>query len=123
MQQVWYTPAEYVAKDLFELTVDNIKPDRTDGDLLFQTMLELDCPLSSRLESFTINGKKVYSIADGYIMACFETGVTDETISKIAQKRPRFFVMRDSSMANDSIAVNFEQLFKSYSPDTHLKVY
>lgn len=123
MQQVWYTPAEYVAKDLFELTVDNIKPDRTDGDLLFQTMLELDCPLSSRLESFTINGKKVYSIADGYIMACFETGVTDETISKIAQKRPCFFVMRDSSMANDSIAVNFEQLFKSYSPDTHLKVY
>lgn len=123
MQQVWYTPAEYVAKDLFELTVDNIKPDRTDGDLLFQTMLELDCPLSSRLEFFTINGKKVYSIADGYIMACFETGVTDETISKIAQKRPRFFVMRDSSMANDSIAVNFEQLFKSYSPDTHLKVY
>lgn len=123
MQQVWYTPTEYVAKDLFELTVDNIKPDRTDGDLLFQTMLELDCPLSSRLESFTINEKKVYSIADGYIMACFETGVTDETISKIAQKRPRFFVMRDSSMANDSIAVNFEQLFKSYSPDTHLKVY
>lgn len=123
MQQVWYTPAEYVAKDLFELTVDNIKPDRTDGDLLFQTMLELDCPLSSRLESFTINGKKVYSIADGYIMACFETGITDETISKIAQKRPCFFVMRDSSMANDSIAVNFEQLFKSYSPDTHLKVY
>ena len=113
MQQVWYTPTEYVAKDLFELTVD----------LLFQTMLELDCPLSSRLESFTINEKKVYSIADGYIMACFETGVTDETISKIAQKRPRFFVMRDSSMANDSIAVNFEQLFKSYSPDTHLKVY
>lgn len=123
MQQVWYTPTEYIAKDLFELTVDNIKPDRTDGDLLFQTMLELDCPLSSRLESFTINEKKVYSIADGYIMACFETGVTDETISKIAQKRPRFFVMRDSSMANDSIAVNFEQLFKSYSPDTHLKVY
>lgn len=123
MQQVWYTPTEYIAKDLFELTVDNIKPDRTDCDLLFQTMLELDCPLSSRLESFTINEKKVYSIADGYIMACFETGVTDETISKIAQKRPRFFVMRDSSMANDSIAVNFEQLFKSYSPDTHLKVY
>lgn len=123
MQQVWYTPNDYVAQDLFESTVDNVKPDRTAADLLFQAMLELDCPLSSKIEITIIHDKTVYSVADGYMMACFEPGVTDEVISEIAQSKPYYFVMRDSSMANDSVAVNFEQLFKSYSPDTHLKVY
>lgn len=123
MQQVWYTPNEYVAQDLFEATVDNVKSDRNAEDLLFQAMLELDCPLSSKVEKLTICGKTVYSVADGYLMACFEEGVDDEIISSIAQKKPYYFVMRDSSMTNDSVAVNFEQIFKSYSPDTHLKVY
>ena len=123
MQQVWYTPNEYVAQDLFEATVDNVKSDRDAEDLLFQAMLELDCPLSSKVEKLTICGKTVYSVADGYLMACFEEGVDDEVISAIAQKKPYYFVMRDSSMTNDSVAVNFEQIFKSYSPDTHLKVY
>ena len=123
MQQVWYTPSEYVTKDLFESTVDNVKSDRDAEDLLFQAMLELDCPLSSKVEKQTVCGKTVYSIADGYLMACFESGVDDTVISEIAQKKPYYFVMRDSSMDNDSVAVNFEQLFKSYSPDSHLKVY
>ena len=123
MQQVWYTPNEYVAQDLFEATVDNVKSDRDAEDLLFQAMLELDCPLSSKVEKLIICGKTVYSVADGYLMACFEEGVDDEVISAIAQKKPYYFVMRDSSMTNDSVAVNFEQIFKSYSPDTHLKVY
>lgn len=123
MQQVWYTPNDYVTKDLFASTVDNIKLDRTADDLLFQAMLELDCLLSSKIETTIIHGKTVYSVADGYMMACFEPGVTDKVISEIAQSKPYYFVMRDSSMANDSVAVNFEQLFKSYSPDTHLKVY
>ena len=123
MQQVWYTPSEYVTKDLFESTVDNVKSDRDAEDLLFQAMLELDCPLSSKVEKQTVCGTTVYSIADGYLMACFESGVDDTVISEIAQKKPYYFVMRDSSMDNDSVAVNFEQLFKSYSPDSHLKVY
>lgn len=123
MQQVWYTPNDYVAQNLFESTVDNVKLDRTADDLLFQAMLELDCPLSSKIETTIIHGKTVYSVADGYMMACFEPGVTDEVISEIAQSKPYYFVMRDNCMANDSVAVNFEQLFKSYSPDTHLKVY
>lgn len=123
MQQVWYTPNEYVAKNLFEATVDNVKSDRTPEDLLFQAMLELDCPLSSKIESIQIHGKTLYDVADGYLMACFEEGVTDEIISEIAQKCPYYFVMRDSSLANDSVAVNFEQIFKSYSPDTKLKVF
>ncbi len=123
MQQIWYTPNEYVAKDLFESTVDNIKLDRTDEDLLFQAMLELDCPLSSKIEIIEIGNKKVYSVADGFVLACFAQDVTDDVITAIAKKNPVYFVMRDKSMANDSVAVNIEQLFKSYSPETRLKVY
>ena len=123
MQQVWYTPNEFVAKDLFEATVDNVKSDRTAEDLLFQAILELDCPLSSKIETIQIQGKTIYNVAEGYLMACFEEGLTDGIISEIAQKFPYYFVMRDRSLSNDSVAVNFEQIFKSYSPDTKLKVF
>ncbi len=123
MEQVWYTPAEYVEQDLFKDTVENVKSSRKPEDLLFQVMLELDCTLSSKIEILEINGKSVFSVSDGYLMACFEKGVTDDVISEIAQKKPHYFVMRDNSMASDSVAVNFAQLFMSYSPDTILKVY
>ena len=123
MEQVWYTPAEYVEQDLFKDTVENVKSSRKPEDLLFQVMLELDCTLSSKIEILEINGKSVFSVSDGYLMACFEKGVTDDVISEIAQKKPHYFVMRDNSMASDSVAVNFAQLFMSYSPETILKVY
>ena len=123
MEQVWYTPAEYVEQDLFKETVENVKSSRKPEDLLFQVMLELDCTLSSKIEILEINGKSVFSVSDGYLMACFEKGVTDDVISEIAQKKPHYFVMRDNSMASDSVAVNFAQLFMSYSPETILKVY
>lgn len=123
MEQVWYTPAEYVEQDLFKDTVENVKSSRSPEDLLFQVMLELDCPLSSKIEILEVNGKSIFSVSDGYLMACFEKDVTDDVISKIAQKKPHYFVMRDNSMASDSVAVNFAQLFMAYSPDTILKVY
>lgn len=123
MQQVWYSPNDYVIQDLFEATVDNVKSDRSAEDLLFQAMLELDCPLSSKIETVQIHGKTLYNVAEGYLMACFEEGITDDIITEIAKKTPYFFVMRDSSLANDSVAVNFEQIFKSYSPETKLKVF
>ena len=123
MEQVWYTPAEYVEQDLFKDTVENVKSSRSPEDLLFQVMLELDCTLSSKIEILEINDKSVFSVSDGYLMACFEKDVTDDVISKIAQKKPHYFVMRDNSMASDSVAVNFAQLFMSYSPETILKVY
>lgn len=123
MQQVYYTPEEYVAGDLFANTVDNIKEDRTAEDLLFQAMLELDVPLSAKITTCTIGGKEVFNVSDGYIMACFDKGLTDEVIADIAKRKPYYFVMRDSGMADDSVAVNFEQLFKSYSPETILKVF
>ena len=123
MQQVYYTPEETVAKNLFEATIDNIKPDRTSEDLLFQAMLELNVPLSAKIEKQSVKGKELFSVESGYILACFDNNLTDEIITEIAKMKPYYFVMRDSSMADDSVAVNFEQLFKSYSPDTILKVF
>lgn len=121
MKDVYYSPADYKA-DLFDLMTDNIKEDRTPEDLLFQVMLDLGIELSSKIEETVIAGKKVFDVADGFLIACFDADVTDETIKAIAQKQPYYFVMRDSSLANDSVAANFEQIFATYSPDTVRKV-
>ena len=121
MKDVYYSPADYEA-DLFDFMTDNIKEDRTPEDLLFQVMLDLGVELSSKIEETVIAGKKVFNVADGFLIACFDADVTDETIKAIAQKQPYYFVMRDSSLANDSVATNFEQIFDTYSPDTVRKV-
>lgn len=121
MKDVYYNPADYEA-DLFDMMTDNIKEDRTPEDLLFQVMLDLGIELSSKIEETVIAGKKVFDVADGFLIACFDADVTDETIKVIAQKQPYYFVMRDSSLANDSVATNFEQIFATYSPDTVRKV-
>ena len=121
MKDVYYSPADYEA-DLFDFITDNIKEDRTPEDLLFQVMLDLGIELSSKIEETVIAGKKVFDVADGFLIACFDADVNDETIKAIAQKQPYYFVMRDSSLANDSVATNFEQIFATYSPDTVRKV-
>ncbi|MDL2220724.1 site-specific DNA-methyltransferase [Eubacteriales bacterium OttesenSCG-928-N14] len=121
MKDVYYNPADYEA-DLFSTLTDNIKDDRTAEDLLFQVMLDLGVLLSSKIEESTIAGKKVFDVADGFLIACFDENVTEETITAIAQKEPYYFVMRDSSMANDNVATNFEQIFATYSPETVRKV-
>ena len=121
MKDVYYNPADYEA-DLFDMMTDNIKEDRTPEDLLFQIMLDLGIELSSKIEETVVAGKKVFDVADGFLIACFDANVTDETIKAIAQKQPYYFVMRDSSLANDCVATNFEQIFATYSPDTVRKV-
>lgn len=121
MKPVYYTPDEVGQEDLFSL-VDNVKPDRTPEDLLFQVMLDLGVLLSSPIEVKEIAGKKVFNVADGFLLACFDHEVTEETVKAIAQKKPYYAVFRDSSMANDSVATNFEQIFETYSPDTVRKV-
>ena len=121
MKEVYYNPAEYEAS-LFPRLEDNIKEDRTPEDLLFQVMLDLGVLLSSKIEETTIAGKKVFNVADNYLIACFDSNVTEETIKAIAKQKPYYFVMRDSSMANDSVATNFDQIFATYSPDTVRKV-
>lgn len=115
MQDVYYTPADFNERDLFE---DNIKSDRTEEDLLFQTMIELGIELSAKIEQTQIAGKTVWNVSDGYLMACFDEAVNETTITEIAKQKPYYFVMRDKSLANDNVADNFEQIFNHYSKDT-----
>lgn len=121
MKDVYYNPAEY-EMSFFDTLADNIKEDRTPEDLLFQVMLDLGVLLSSKIEETTISGKKVFNVADGFLYACFDANVTEDVITEIAKKEPYYFVMRDSSMANDSVATNFDQIFATYSPSTVRKV-
>ena len=115
MEDVYYTPAEFNESKLFE---DNVKPDRTEEDLLFQTMTELGVELSAKIEKMSIGGKNVWSVSDGYLMACFDAEVNETTITEVARRKPFYFVMRDSSLANDQVADNFEQIWQEYSDET-----
>lgn len=121
MKEVYYTPAD-TEVSMFDTLSDNIKEDRTAEDLLFQVMLDLGVLLSSKIEETEICGKKVFTVADGFLMACFDKDVGEDTITEVAKQKPYYFVMRDSGFRNDSVAVNFEQIFNAYSPDTVRKV-
>lgn len=121
MKNVYYSPSEFGSESLDDL-ISNIKEDRTPEDLLFQVMLDLGVLLSSKIEETTIAGKKVFNVEDNYLIACFDDNVTEEVITAIAKQKPYYFVMRDSSMATDSVGANFEQIFATYSPDTVRKV-
>lgn len=117
MKDVYYKPSD-VTNDLFAQTEDNIKGDRTDEDLLFQMMLEMAVPLSAKISSENICGKKVLVIDDDYLIACFDKDITDEVVTDIAKRKPQYFVMRDSSAMDDSVITNFETIFLTYSKDT-----
>ncbi len=121
MTDVYYNPAETSQDDLKNL-ISNIKTDRTPEDLLFQVMLELGILLSSKIEETTVGGKKVFNVADNFLIACFDDNVTDETVTAIAKQKPVYAVLRDSSFATDSVAANFEQIFATCSPDTVRRV-
>ena len=121
MKDVYYNPSQVGQQSLFDMT-DNIKEDRTPEDLLFQVMLDLGVLLSSKIEEKIIAGKKVFNVADGFLIACFDNDVTEEIVKSVAQEKPYYAVFRDSSMANDSVATNFEQIFATYSPETVRKV-
>ena len=121
MQDIYYSPKDISQADLFS-QVDNVKPDRTGEDLLFQVMLELGATLDSKIETTTIAGKTIYNVAEGYLVACFDPDVTDDVVKSIAQMQPAYAVLRDTSMKDDSSATNFEQIFKTYSPDTVTKI-
>lgn len=121
MKDVYYKPSDVKQAEL-DLFTDNIKEDRTPEDLLIQVMLDLGVLLSSKVEEEEIAGKKVFSVADGYLMACFDRDVTDDVVTAIARKHPFYAVFRDSSFSSDSVAANFEQIFDTYSPQTVRKV-
>ena len=121
MQDVYYSPADTTQSNIFNL-VDNVKEDRTPEDLLFQVMLELGATLDSKIDTTSIEGKQIFNVEDNYLVACFERDIDDEVVTAIAKMQPQYAVLRDTSMATDSTATNFEQIFKTYAPDTVTKV-
>ncbi len=121
MKDVFYSPKETSQLELFRY-VDNVKDDRTSEDLLFQVMLELGATLDSKIEESEVDGKTIFNVADGYLVACFDQKVTDEVVTAIAKMQPTYAVLRDTSLANDATATNFEQIFKTYAPNTTTKI-
>ena len=121
MKEVFYKPEEFDQENI-ALFADNVKADRTDEDLLFQTMLSHKIELSVKIEELTLAGKKAFSVDDGYLIACFDKDITIDTIEAIAKRKPVYAVVRDASFNGDSTAENFEQIFRQFSPDTVRKV-
>ena len=121
MEDIYYSPKDINQATLFS-QVDNVKPDRTGEDLLFQVMLELGATLDSKIESTTVAGKTIYNVAENYLVACFDQDVSDDVVKAIAQMQPMYAVLRDTSMKSDATATNFEQIFKTYSPETVTRI-
>lgn len=121
MKDVYYSP-ENTEQSFLDNLEDNIKEDRTQEDLLFQVMLDLGIPLSSNIEVEQIEDAKVFKVEDRFLIACFDGSISDEVVKQIADMKPFYAVFRDMSMKNDSVAVNFEQIFESVSPETIRKV-
>ena len=121
MKDVFYSPKDTTQLELFKM-VDNVKDDRTSEDLLFQVMLELGATLDSKIEESEVDGKTIFNVADGYLVACFDQKVTDEVVTAIAKMQPMYAVLRDTSLADDATATNFEQIFKTYAPNTTARI-
>lgn len=98
--------------------MDNIREGRTAEDLLFQVLPECNLPLSSKIETLEIHGKKVLVVEDGYLMACFDKDINEAVITAIAKEKPYYFVMCDCSISTDNVADNFDQIFNAYSKET-----
>lgn len=121
MKDVYYSPSDTEQTNLLDL-VSNIKEDRSPEDLLFQVMLDMGVMLSSDIKTLDIKGKKVFNVNDGNLVCCFDENLTDEVVTEIAKMQPLYAVFRDSSMSSDSVAVNFDQIFDTYSPSTTRKI-
>lgn len=121
MKDVYYSP-EDTEQDLLDMLEDNVKEDRTSEDLLFQVMLDLGISLSSKIKVEEIGDKEIYSVDDNFLIASFDKDINEDTVKEIAKRKPYYVVFRDSSMEDDSIATNFEQIFKSISPETIRRV-
>jgi len=115
MEDVYYKPEDSSESTLFE---DNVKPDRSGEDLLFQVMLECNLPLSAKIQTEKIASKEVFSVNNGYLIACFDEEVNEEVITAVAKRKPYYFIMRDKSLSSDNVADNFEQIFQAYSKET-----
>ncbi len=121
MKDVYYSPNK-LNQDLLSQLEDNIKEDRTAEDLLFQVMLDMGVMLSSEIKTIDVQGKKVFNVNDGDLVCCFEKDLNENIVTEIAKMRPLYAVFRDAGMQKDSVSVNFDQIFETYSPTTTRKV-
>ena len=121
MNDVFYNP-QSTKKDILDYTTDNIKLDRSSEDLLFQVILELGIELSAPISKEIIDGKEVLFVDENYLIACFDENIDENVVAAIAKRLPRYVVFRDSSLLSDAVAINYSEIFKTYSPDTKTKV-
>ena len=121
MAEIYYKPDELQQERIIDV-VTNIKFGRTPEDLLFQVMLDLGVLLSSKIDTINVNGNKVFNVNNGYLLACFDSRVGEETVTEIAKMNPIHFVMRNDAVASDSMMTNFDQIFTRFSPETSRKV-
>jgi adenine-specific DNA-methyltransferase len=122
MAEVYYTPDAVKQEELFN-AVDNIKPDRTPEDLLFQILLDLSVDLSLPIRKELIQGKTVFFVNQPPydLIACFDTGVSEELVKELAQHKPLRVVFRDTGFTTDTVKINVDQIFRQLSPGTEVK--
>lgn len=113
----YLTPGETAQESLFDFA-DNVKEGRSDLDLLFEVLPKLGIPYSAKIEERMLAGKKVFFVDGDKLAACFDANVGSDTIEEMAKAKPWYAVIRDSSMADDATHANYEELFRTYSPDT-----
>lgn len=113
----YLTPGETSQESLFDFA-DNVKEGRSDLDLLFEVLPKLGIPYSAKIEERVLAGRKVFFVDGDKLVACFDANVAVDTIEEMAKAKPWYAVIRDSSMADDATHANYEELFRTYSPDT-----
>lgn len=121
MKDVYYKPEEFTQENL-KMFESNIKEDRTGEDLLFQVMLDLGIELSSKIEEKYIQDNKIYDVGENFLLACFDENITEEVVTEIAKLKPIFAIFKEGNKLIDNILINFEEIFKTYSPDTKRRV-
>ena len=121
MNDVFYNP-QLISKDILEYASDNIKPDRTGEDLLIQVMLNLGIELSVPISKEIIKNKELFIVDNGYLIACFDQNIDEYIVTTIANYKPYYAIFRDNSLLSDAVAINFSEIFNTYSPNTKTKV-
>ena len=120
MRDVFYAPDSVTQGDLLG-QVDNIRPDRTPEDLLFQVLIDWGLELSLPISSETIDGRSVFFVDQNSLAACFDIAITDELVKAVAARKPLRAVFRDASYGSDSVKINVEQIFRLLSPETEVR--
>ncbi len=121
MEDVYCAPADTTQQMLLNFE-SNIKPDRTDIDLLFSCLIEWGLPLSMPYSSEQIDGVTVHTYNDGDLIACFDKDIPESAVKAIAKRKPLRAVFRDDSFENSPSKINVGEIFKMLTPDTRVKV-